>query len=225
MGMARIARVVVPGIPHHVTQRGNRRMDVFFSDEDREEYLSLLVESGERHGLEFLGYCLMSNHVHLLAVPRDEDSLALGLGRAHERYTRRINFRERWRGYLWQGRFFSCPLDERGAMAVLRYIELNPVRAGLVREAEAWEWSSARGHVRGRGDKVAKGGAFGMSGGQWRSFLREAADEDELRRIRRCVTSGRPMGSEAFVEKVERLVKRTLRPGKPGPKKGSRRGR
>jgi putative transposase len=92
-------------------------MDVFFSDEDREEYLRLLLESGEAHGLEFLGYCLMSNHVHLLVVPRDEESLAAGVGRAHERYTRGINFREGWRGYLWQGRFFSCPLDEREAMA------------------------------------------------------------------------------------------------------------
>ena len=132
---------MVPGIAHHVTQRGNRRMDVFFSDDDREEYLGLLAELGEKHGVRYLGYCLMSNHVHLVAVPGDQESLAIGIGRAHERYTRGVNFRQGWRGYLWQGRFFSCPLDDRGTIEVLRYVELNPVRAGLVKGAREWRWS------------------------------------------------------------------------------------
>jgi putative transposase len=220
--MARIARVVVPGIPHHVTQRGNRRMEVFFSDDDREEYLRLLVESGREHGVRYLGYCLMANHVHLLAVPESEERLALGIGRAHKRYTRGINFRENWRGYLWQGRFFSCPLDERGAVAVLRYIELNPVRAGLVRYAEQWPWSSAAAHVKGRHDAVIRGKAFRMSGEEWKAFLREGIEEGELKRIRRHATSGRPMGDDAFVDRIERSLKRVLRKQKPGPKKATK---
>ena len=197
-------------------------MEVFFSEEDREEYLRLLAESGREHGVGILGYCLMSNHVHLLVIPDDEDSLAAGLGRAHERYTRGINFREGWRGYLWQGRFFSCPLDERGAMEVLRYIELNPVRAGLVKRAEQWAWSSAGAHVKGRHDSVVKGRAFGMEGEEWKEFLREGTGEDELKRIRRHVRTGRPMGDDAFVDRVERMLKRPLRRGKPGPKKAGR---
>ena len=136
----------------------------------------------------------MDNHVHLLAVPEKEESLALGIGHTHNRYTRGINFRENWRGYLWQGRFSSCPLDDRGAVAVLRYIELNPVRAGLVRYAEQWPWSSAAAHVKGRHDSLVKGKAFGMSGEEWKGFLREGIREEELKRIRRHVRTGRPMG-------------------------------
>jgi putative transposase len=221
----RMARVVVPGIPHHVTQRGNRRMEVFFGEDDREEYLRLLGEFGRLHGVRYLGYCLMSNHVHLVAVPEREDSLALGIGRAHEKYTRGINFREGWRGYLWQGRFFSCPLDERATLAVLRYAERNPVAAGLCEGAEEWAWSSAAAHVSGGPAGLEVGDVPGMSREDWLTFLRQGGDDDEITRIRRHATSGRPMGDEAFVDWVERQAGRPLRKGKPGPKKGSRRKR
>jgi putative transposase len=216
--MARLARIVVPGAPHHVTQRGNRRMDVFFSDDDREAYLEILHELARKHGLSILAYCLMTNHVHLLAVPVKEESLALAVGWTHNQYTRRINFANNWRGYLWQGRFHSCPLDDRGAVAAMRYIELNPVRAGLVKYAEQWPWSSAAAHAKGKADRIIVRNRIEFPPNEWRDFLREGVEDDELRRLRRHTRTGRPMGDEAFIAKVERLVGRTVRRGKPGPK-------
>lgn len=142
-----MARVVIPGVPHHVTQRGVRSMDVFFDDEDRRAYLRLLSEQAQMHGVRFLAYCLMTNHVHLIAVPKTQQSLARAIGEAHRRYTRRINFRQGVRGYLFQGRFFSCPLDEYYLLAATRYAERNPVRAKRVRRPWNWPWSSAAYHV------------------------------------------------------------------------------
>lgn len=120
--MARIARVVLPGVPHHVTQRGVRSMPVFLSDRDRLDYLRLLAAQGKKYGVSFLAWCLMTNHVHLIAVPKEVESLAHGIGEVHKRYTRMVNFREEVRGYLFQGRFFSCPLDERHLYSTVRYI-------------------------------------------------------------------------------------------------------
>ena len=134
--MARLARVVIPGIPHHITQRGNRRQQVFFQEDDYDAYLELMTDWCRKSGVEVWAYCLMPNHVHLIALPQSEDSLAKGIGEAHRRYTRMINFREKWRGYLWQGRFASFPMDERYLLVAARYIELNPVRAGLADRPE-----------------------------------------------------------------------------------------
>ncbi len=145
--MARIARVVMPNLPHHVVQRGVRRMDVFFSPEDRQEYLSLLSQSVSKYALDFLAWCLMSNHAHFVVVPQQQRSLAGAFAEAHRRYTRMVNFREGWRGHLWQERFHSYPMNERHLLAAVRYVEMNPVRAGLVERPEDWEWSSARYHL------------------------------------------------------------------------------
>ena len=142
--MGRIARVVLPSIPHHVTQRGVRSMPLFFSGKDRITYLHLLAEQGKRHGLAFLAWCLMTNHVHLIAMPNETASLARGIGEAHRRYARMVDFREGVRGHLFQERFFSCPLDERRLLAAVAYILRNPVRAGLVRRVADYRWSSAR---------------------------------------------------------------------------------
>ena len=130
--MPRIARVVVPRYPHHVTQRGNRRQQTFFCDDDYRAYLRLMAEWCKRCVVEIWAYCLMPNHVHLIAVPNSEDGLRQGIGEAHRRYTRRVNFRERWRGHLWQGRFASFVLDDNYLPAATRYVEMNPVRAGMV---------------------------------------------------------------------------------------------
>ena len=111
--MARLARVVIPGMPHHVTQRGNRRQPTFFDDEDYAAYLELMADGCREEGVAIWAYCLMPNHVHLIGVPETEQSLRRAIGEAHRRYTRRINFRERWRGYLWQGRFASFVMDEQ----------------------------------------------------------------------------------------------------------------
>lgn len=145
--MARIARLVVPDLPHHVVQRGVPRMDVFFSDRNREEYLSLLSQFASKQALDFLAWCLMSNHAHFVVVPHEEKSLAGTFGEAHRRYTRMVNFVEEWRGHLWQERFHSYPLDEGDLFAAVRYVEMNPVRAGLVETAEDWEWSGAQYHL------------------------------------------------------------------------------
>src|ERR1051325_9749942 len=153
--MARLARVVATGLPHHVTHRGNRRQRVFFDDDDYEVYRALLAEGCRAAGVAVWAYCLMPNHVHLILVPSDQDGLRAALGETHRRYTRHVNLREGWRGYLWQGRFASFPMDEAHLLAGARYVELNPVRARLVRRARDWRWSSARAHLTGRDDGLA----------------------------------------------------------------------
>ncbi len=145
--MGRIARVVIPGVWHHITQRGNRRQTVFFRDSDRKQYLDLLRRYCARYGVKVTGYCLMTNHVHVLAVPLSQASLARAFGRAHNDYSRWLNVARGDTGHLWQSRYYSCPMDDDHQWAALRYVELNPVRAGLVAAAEDWVWSSAAAHV------------------------------------------------------------------------------
>ena len=142
--MARLARLVVPGLPHHITQRGNRGQRVFFDDGDYAAYIELLSEWCGEFGVEIWSYCLLRNHIHLIAVPSSDDGLRWAIGETHQRYTRRINSRKKWRGYLWQGRFASFVMDEPYLLAAARYNELNPVRARLVRVAGDWPWSSAK---------------------------------------------------------------------------------
>jgi putative transposase len=216
--MARLARIVIPEIPHHVTQRGNRRQQVFFSDEDYGLYLALLTEHAKAWGVEIWAWCLMPNHVHLMLVPPDPAALRGALGEAHRRYSRAVNLREGWRGYLWQGRFASCPMDEPHTMRAARYIELNPVRAGLVARPEKWRWSSAAAHLRGRPDGVTAVAALGVHVADWKRFLAEEMDEDALDSIRRGERTGRPLGDEAFVRHLETATGRDLARRKPGPK-------
>jgi putative transposase len=215
--MARIARVIAAGIPHHVTQRGNRRLTTFFGDEDYNAYIDLMAEWCGKCGVEIWAYCLMPNHVHLIAVPESEDGLRRGIGEAHRRYSRMINFREDWRGHLWQGRFASFPMDESYLLAAAQYVEMNPVRARLVQDAASWPWSSARAHLSGLDDKLVKVAPLLEMAGDWRLFLGAATDE-EMGKIRRHERSGRPLGSESFVERLESALIRVLKPGKPGPR-------
>jgi len=218
--MARLARVVAPGYPHHVTQRGNRRQQTFFGDDDYREYLSLLVEWCGRHGVRILAYCLMPNHVHVVVVPPSEDALCRAIGEAHRRYTRRVNFREGWRGHLWQGRFASFVMDEEYLVSAVRYVERNPVKAGLARRAEDWPWSSAAAHAAGRGDAVAQGDWLTqLTAGwvcSWAEFLRRKDDRGFATAMRRCENTGRPLGEATFLSKLEALLGRTLLPRKPG---------
>jgi putative transposase len=216
--MARLARLVVPGMPHHVTQRGNRRQQTFFNDGDYAAYLELMAEWCRERGVEIWGYCLMPNHVHLIAVPSTEDGLRWAIGEAHQRYTRRINFREKWRGYLWQGRFASFVMDEPYLLAAARYVELNPVRARLVERASDWPWSSARAHLSGRDDRLVKVAPLLAMVGAWKAFLGSAVPEEELRDPRGHARTGRPLGDETFLGRLEEMVGRVLKPQKRGPK-------
>ena len=217
--MARLARVVIPGVPHHLTQGGNRRQKVFFCDDDYRAYLELMREWCAERGVAVWAYCLMPNHVHLIVVPDSEDGLRRAIGEAHRRYTRMVNFRKDWRGHLWQGRFASYPMDAEYLLAAARYAERNPVRARLSRCAWEYRWSSARAHVAGRDDGLVKVKPLLERVEDWKEFIRlpdEPAAQEALRLHER---TGRPLGSEKFIVKLERLAGRLLRRQKLGPKK------
>jgi REP-associated tyrosine transposase len=220
--MARFARVIAVGIPHHITQRGNARRFILQDEADRKVYLDLLRQSTEQHGVALIGYCLMSNHVHLVAVPRKADVLARTLKETHGRFASYWNALHHSTGHVWQGRYYSCPLDEPHLWEALRYTELNPVRASLVGRAECWDWSSAAAHCvqdsteawlamhlwRGRWSAVT-----------WRAYLDAGVAESQLTAIRRSTYSGRPLGSQEFTRTLEKETKRRLAPQKRGPKK------
>ena len=210
--MARLARVVIPGIPHHITQRGNRRQRVFFNSADYDAYLELMAAWCRKSGVEIWAYCLMPNHVHLIALPQAEDSLAKGIGEAHRRYTRMINFREKWRGYLWQGRFASFPMDERYLLVAARYIELNPIRAGLVQKPEEYAWSSAAAHLKGKDDRLVITKPLLEMRDDWRALLADEPSADEMDDLRKHESTGRPLGSDNFIKKLEQLFNRIFRP-------------
>ena len=224
--MGRIARVVVPGWPHHVTQRGNRRMQTFFGQDDYQAYLDLLVEWCGRCGVRVWSYCLMPNHVHLILVPASESGLAEAVGQVHQRYTRRVNFREGWRGFLWQGRFGSCVMDETHVLRAAAYIERNPVKADLVERAEDWRWSSAAEHAGGRAASRAGPVAEGpwlserISGWTctWGEYLADDPQEEIGRLLRTRESTGRPLGDKAFVKQIAALLGRDLLPKKRGPR-------
>jgi putative transposase len=152
--MPRLARTVCARVPHHITQRGNRREAVFFADDDYRAYLAWLKDYAEQHAVEILAYCLMTNHIHLVVVPASEDGLEKLLKPLHMRYAQRVNRTRGWKGHLWQGRFFSSALDEDYLWAAVRYVERNPVRARMVRKAENYRWSSASAHCGLRTDPV-----------------------------------------------------------------------
>ena len=223
--MPRSARVVVPGCPHHVTQRGNNRQDVFFVDDDRRHYLRLLREQAAEHGLRIDAYCLMTNHVHLLATPATAEALAETMRRVNQFYTQYVNRLHGRSGHLWQDRFFSCGMDEEHSWTGLIYVERNPVRARLAARAWQWPWSSAAAHC-GKGDEA---GILDLpswrkrTGGQdWRDSLTPAQDDKEMERLRLCTSRGRPLGSDSFVAKLERMLGRRLRPmpqGRPTKKR------
>ncbi len=192
-------------------------MRVFFSDEDRNDYLDLMREQLDAHDVAVRAWCLMSNHIHLVAVPETEDGLAKAIGRAHQRYTRGINFRQKKRGYLFQGRFHSCVMDEPYFLAAVTYVELNPVRAGMCDAAWDYPWSSARFHVglRKSDALVRDRDLLGMES-SWRRHLRGGTEHVDF--LRKKTRTGRPCGEEAFIHTIESKTGRHLTPRKPGPK-------
>jgi putative transposase len=213
--MARLARIVVPHIPHHITQRGNRRQQTFFREQDYEIYLQLLSEWCKKCQVQIWAYCLMPNHVHLILVPEVDCGLALAVSETHRRYTRHVNFREGWRGHLWQGRFGSYPLDDIYLMAAVRYVELNPVKAGIAAKPEDYRWSSAASHVKGAGDSILTMEPLKRMIPDWKSYLERSWPGDE-KLIERHQRTGRPLGDDGFIKRLEELTGRVLRKQRPG---------
>jgi putative transposase len=214
--MPRRARVVIPGVAHHITQRGNDRQPVFLCPADWTRYLDLLGRHASRWGAQILAYCLMPNHVHLVAVPERGDSLARTLGRTHSEYALARNRAGGRSGHLWQGRFFSCPLDASHALRAVRYVELNPVRAGLARAAWEWPWSSGRAHAMDKvPDKVLdyRWAEYfgGWNYGEWKEILTVGAPDGEVAAVRRATSTGEPLGSTEFIMGLERQAGRRLR--------------
>jgi putative transposase len=217
--MARLPRLVLPGIPHHITQRGNRRERTFFEDGDYALYLYLLADGAERAGVEVWSYCLMPNHVHIIAVPRDEDALSRAFRYVHRHYTGYIIARQRWTWHLWQGRFGSVAMDEEHLCHALRYVALNPVRAGLVRRAEDWAWSSTCALMAGADDHVVRTAPALERVGDFAAFLSEEFDEAmTYAALRKAESVGRPIGSVEWLADMEERTGRVLAPQKRGPK-------
>jgi len=200
-----------------VTQCGVRRMPTFFSDNDYRLYLELMAHHCRAAGVEIWAYCLMPNHVHLLAMPHSADALARGIGEAHRRYTCEINGRNHWRGYLWQGRFASFPMDEHYLLAAVRHIENNPLRAGLVEHPADYRWSSARAHFLGEDDLLVHVAPLLELVGDWGELL-AAESDDEIGAVRRHARTGRPLGSRAFIDQLCGEIGRELHKKRPGPK-------
>lgn len=216
--MARLSRVVIPGIPHHVTQRGNGRQRTFFEEADYALYLDLLADAAERARSEVWAYCLMPNHVHIVLTPSDEDGLWRTFGELHRRYTGFINARRRMTGHLWQGRFGSVAMDEAHFVTALRYIALNPVRARLVERAEDWRWSSTRAFVARTDDHVVKVGPGLHRVGDFAAFMGEEFDEAmSYAALRKAESVGRPIGSPDWLTAMEVRTGRQLAPKQRGP--------
>ena len=216
--MPRLARIVVPNLPHHVTQRGNLRQAIFFEPGDQRVYLHHLAKQAREAGVAVWAYCLMPNHVHLILVPGDESGLARAVGETHRRYTNFINLRREATGHLFQSRFASEVMDENHLAAGVRYVSLNPVRAGLTRRAEDWPWSSARAHLGGRDDGVVTVAPILARIPEFAAMLQAAEREQEFTQLRRCERTGRPFGSKAFVADLERQLGRVIAEQRRGRK-------
>ena len=218
--MARLARVVVPGLPHHVTQRGNGRARTFFGDSDYALYRDLLATHCAAADVAVWAWCLMPNHVHLILVPSDADGLRRALSRVHRTYAGIIQARRRRSGHFWQGRFGAVAMDEAHLAAALRYVSLNPVRARLVARPQDWAWSSTRAHLRGKDDGVTAHAPVRDIFPDIAALLSNAPEDgdDLFDRLRAAESIGRPLGNERFLTRIEKLTGRVLKPGKRGPK-------
>ena len=218
--MPRVARRVFPGLPHHIVQRGNRREDVFFSNADRLIYLRWLREYCAFYRVDVLAYCLMTNHVHAVAIPSHEAAFEDLFRSLHTRYAMRVNRVLGSSGHVWQGRFFSSVLDESYLYAAVRYVERNPVRAGMVANAADYRWSSAQAHCGSRRDLLLAAvepwlpDIAGPS--EWSDWLGDNDRPDQLAFLRQSIRRSLPCGNDGFVSELERKVGQSLRPAKMG---------
>ena len=220
--MSRAARVVLTGVPHHITQRGIRRFEIFRDVADRVNYLRVLLESCRLYQLSILAWCLMTNHVHFIAVPERMDSIYRVFHRAHGIHAQKYNMKYGLVGHLWQDRPYSCVLDEPHLWNAVRYVEQNPVRAGMVSRTIDYPWSSAAARCGLRTDPLVDThhlvlpASVGMvDGADW---LDHTLDSDIIRQLRECTLSGKPCGEESFIRNVEVRTCRDFTRKKPGPK-------
>jgi putative transposase len=221
--MGRFARVVLVDVPHHVTQRGNARQAILSDESDCLAYLALLRHYSAFHRLSLLGYCLMPNHAHLIVVPHTSEALAQTLKQTHGRYAAYWNARRLSSGHVWQGRFYSCPVDDAHLWAALRYVELNPVRAGMVSAAEQWRWSSAVAHRHPDcADTMLEMERWRKRWTtlEWKEYLAAEESSSQVTALRKSTHTGRPLGTSDFVAALEQATLRPLAPQKGGrPKK------
>ena len=220
--MARLARIVAPGCPHHVTARGNRREPIFFEDGDQDIYCDLLAEQMRKAEVEVWAYCLMPNHVHLILCPRSEDGLALALGATHRRWANFVNARGRWRGHLFDGRFASVAMDEEHLISAVRYVALNPVRAGLAARADDWTWSSTRAHLAGRDDGLVTVRPVLERVSSFAALISDVRDDACFAALRAAEQTGRPLGTADFIAGLERVLGRQVARRAPGRKPANR---
>jgi putative transposase len=218
--MARLPRLVIPGLPHHVTQRGNGRARTFFGEADYALYRDLLAAACGAAEVKVWAWVLMPNHVHLILTPADSDGLRRALAQVHRRYAGHIHAQRGRSGHFWQGRFGAVAMDEEHLRAALRYIALNPVRARLVERAEAWPWSSVHAHLAGHADGLTDPTPVRERYPNFADLIADGPDEAAFIRLRRAESIGRPLGDENFIERLEAMTGRTLRAGKRGPKSG-----
>jgi putative transposase len=212
----RFPRLVVPGYPHHVTQRGIRRQQTFFDDADYRMYIMLIKELKVQADVDVWAYCLMPNHVHLVVVPNKTQSLAKLFGQAHHRYARHVNAIHDWRGHLWQERFYSVVMDETHALAAMKYVELNPVRAGLCQRADDWPWSSVHGNLGSKSDDLLDRSVLRGVVADWECFLSQCEEPRLADSLRSQTSTGRPAGDDHFIHTLERKTGRRIRRRHPG---------
>ncbi len=216
--MPTFPRLEFPGYPYHVIQRGNRSQKVFLRPSDKDCYLAILKLQCQFFNVDVWAYCLMDNHVHLIVMPRQGDGLSECIGETHRQYTRMINFREKWRGYLWQGRFKSFPMDDQYLNTAVRYVELNPVRAALVKNPEDFKYSSARAHITKEPNDILSDFYLTKKIANWKDYLAEDEGGDKLNNIRLHQRTGRPLGGVDFVIELEKKSGLILTKQKPGPR-------
>ena len=218
--MPRDARVVCAGVPHHVTQRGNYRQDIFDEEEDREKYMEFFMKYREKFNVKLYAWCLMSNHVHFVVEPSTEKGLADLFKFTHMRYSMYFNRKKRASGHLFQGRFYSSPLDADHMYEALRYVELNPLRAGIISRVDAYKWSSMKMRLTGKGKYALSSVHEYVEIDDWKAYLKEKCDEEILKTLRERTRTNRPSGDVKFIKKIEKLSGQTFNFSKKGrPKK------
>ena len=215
--MPRKARIVAPGYPHHITKRGNYKQTVFEEDIDRKKYLAWMKKYNGKYGLKIWAYCLMKNHVHFIVIPSTTDSFLKTFSQVDMLYSAYFNKKKKLTGRLWQGRYFSCVLDEPHFITAVRYVENNPVRAGIVSKAEDYRWSSAASHVYGVKDPLLSYDLPLLEMiPDWREYLYLDRDKHELEKIRKCTMTGKPAGSDSFINTLEDILGIKIKANKPG---------